>query len=58
MKDRVAEKKNNDKIEKPKETPTPLPFKLERNPSLDFEPKTLHKDELNLARVCFFFFFN
>lgn len=57
MKDQEVEKKNNDKTEKPIETPRPLPFKLESNPTLDDEPKTLLPHELNLARVRFFFFF-
>lgn len=53
MKDRVAENKNNDKNEKSIETPMSLPSKLERNLSLDDEPKTLLQHELNLARVRF-----
>ncbi|XP_045810748.1 uncharacterized protein LOC123905158 [Trifolium pratense] len=50
MKDRAIEKKNNDTTEKSVLTPMPLPPKLERNSSLDAEPKTLSKDELKLAR--------
>lgn len=55
MKDHAREKNNVDKTEKkPITTPTPLPSKLERNHSLDAEPKTLLQEEINLARVwCF-----
>ncbi|XP_004502574.1 uncharacterized protein [Cicer arietinum] len=51
MKDHAREKNNVDKTEKkPITTPTPLPSKLERNHSLDAEPKTLLQEEINLAR--------
>jgi hypothetical protein len=56
MENHAAKKKNNDTTEKSILTPMPPPPKLERNSSLDTEPKTLFEDELRFARVRFFFF--
>ncbi|KAL2339691.1 hypothetical protein Fmac_007631 [Flemingia macrophylla] len=47
-KSHAAEKK--DAMERPLTPMAPPPLKLERNPSIDAEPKTLLRDELNMAR--------
>ncbi|WJX40289.1 hypothetical protein P8452_27780 [Trifolium repens] len=50
MENHAAKKKNNGTTEKSILTPMPPPPKLERNSSLDTEPKTLFEDELRFAR--------
>lgn len=50
-------KDHAEKNKKPSTPISPPPPKLERKPSIDAEPKTLLRDELNLARVSLVIFF-
>lgn len=54
MNNQIVEKNNNVEAEKPIAPPS----NLERTTSIDNEPKTLLQEELDLARVRFYFFIN